>query len=99
MGRCQLSNSDRGRASIMIDSFTREQFEAALPAHCRWCKNPPQLHLLDRCPPRYEVKDEGHSYEAVKLWRSLGLIAGEYSYLVPVRHPFAIMVRSSVHAD
>lgn len=34
-----------------------------------------------------------------KLWKPLGLIDGEYAYLLPVREPFSIMIRSSVHPD
>lgn len=34
-----------------------------------------------------------------KLWKPLGIVQGEYAYLVPVREPFSIMVRSSVRPD
>ena len=62
----------------MISSFTKDDFEAALP-----------VEGSDRTPC------------GVKLWEPLGLIGGEYCYLVPVakKPAFAIMIRSSVHAD
>lgn len=38
---------------------------------------------------------------AHKLWKPLGLLNGEYSYIIPIvgKPEFGIMVRSSVHAD
>lgn len=46
------------------------------------------------------------AYIETKLWKPLGLVEGEYTYVVPVPlrdsregQPFGVIIRSSVHAD
>jgi hypothetical protein len=53
----------------MIDVFTRQRFEAALPVHNR---------------------------TGVALWKGMGLVNGEYCYVVAVQPGVLIYVRSSV---
>ena len=57
----------------MVDIFTKQQFEAALPV----------------------------SKTGDKLWKPLGLMSGEKTYIVPIvgKPRFGIMVRSSVRFD
>jgi hypothetical protein len=53
----------------VIDVFTRQDFEAALPVH---------------------------NLTGAALWKSLGLLQGEYCYAVTVRPGVLIFIRSSV---
>jgi hypothetical protein len=61
----------------MIDRFSREEFEAAIPAG-RWITGP----------------NKGHEF-----WTSMGIVNGEFQYVMRVNDLVFIMIRSSVRPD
>jgi hypothetical protein len=67
----------------MIAQFDKAAFEKALPV------KRVETHAISGPSAVVETK----------LWKPLGIVQGEFAYLIPVREPFGIMVRSSVRAD